>query len=413
MRIAIIGGGIGGLAASLFLQRALPSAEIVIFEQARALGDVGAGIQLSPNATRLLGRVGVMDDLLSVAVKPQRSHQRRWRDGTVIASSPMGDLIEQRFGAPYLHLHRADLITVLADHVNRNLGESSVRLGSHVSSVSDDGRAVVCIGQEPEPFDVIVGADGIHSVTRTHVLGVTPEARYSGHVAYRAVIPNVDPSTSGPILSEPEVNVWLGPGGHVVQYLLRRGELINLVIVVESTEAVPESWNEVGDPDVLRATFADWDPALRSLLARVETTMRWALHDHQPLHSWVRGPVCLLGDSAHPMLPYLAQGGAQSIEDGAALASSLSHLDGSGQPAHVNDALRAYQDRRIERTSTIQLNARQVGEANHLPDGEAQRLRDERLAEGPVRRAPGGLDLYGHDAEDASTVEKPERSQHT
>jgi salicylate hydroxylase len=406
MRIAIIGGGIGGLSAALFLQRTFPQAEFAIFEKARKLGEVGAGIQLSPNATRLLARVGVLADLEALAVRPLRSHQRRWRDGSIIATNPMGEMIEKRFGAPYLHLHRADLISVLARHVGERLPSGSLRLGTTVTGLSNDDGQVTLVSGAVENFDLVVGADGIHSVTRSHVLGEVPPARYSGHVAYRALIANSDDATGAPLLADPEVNIWLGPGAHVVQYLLRRSELINLVVVLESSETVSESWSEVGDPMQLRAAFAGWDPSLRRLLDRVEETMRWALHDHQPLDRWVRGHVCLLGDSAHPMLPYLAQGGAQSIEDAAALASSVANLSSGSDafPDQLDDALRSYQGRRLARTSAIQLSARDLGTTNHLPDGDAQRERDERLLQGPGRRAAGGLDLYGHDAEEEELI---------
>jgi salicylate hydroxylase len=374
MRAIVVGGGIGGLAAALFLERS--GHDVVIVEQARVFGAVGAGIQLSPNATLLLGRLGVLEDVEAVAVRPQRTNHRRWSDGSLLGTSPMGPEIEARYGSPYLHVFRPDLIDALARHVE-----------------TDSATVVLSDGTRIEG-DLVVGSDGIHSVVRPRVLGEAPDARYSGHIAYRAVLDNTDSSRpSGKLVDEADVNVWLGPGAHVVQYLLRREQLVNLVLVEESSESVAESWNQPGDPDAMRSRFQAWDPELNRILEPVRSTMRWALHDHQPLPHWTSERVCLLGDAAHPMLPYLAQGGAQSIEDGAALAALL------GRTASVPDDLRAYECCRIERTSEIQLAARAMGVSNHFPDGPDQQARDARMAEVGRRPGSGRLDIYGHDAE--------------
>jgi salicylate hydroxylase len=393
MRVAIVGGGIGGLSAALFLHRT--GHDVTVFEQAKRFSEVGAGIQLSPNATRLLDRINVLSDIDALAVHPLRGSHRRWADGSVIGTNPMGPVITERFGAPYLHVHRADLLGVLADAVVQRIGPSAVHLDSRVQRIERTGSLGATVHLEAGndfPADLVVGADGIHSMVRSFVSGSATSARYSGHVAYRALIENRDLGSLG----EPEVNVWLGPGAHVVHYLLRQGELFNLVAVVDSDDQVPESWNQPGDPDVLRARFADWAPELRAVLDRVTTTMRWALHDHQPLDSWINGPVCVLGDAAHPMLPYFAQGGAQSIEDGATLAQCLQGLTSLSELAA---GLSAYEQRRKERVTSIQVAARHQGVENHLPDGPEQQARDQRLAAGPGRGSAGGIDIYGHDAE--------------
>jgi salicylate hydroxylase len=391
MNITVIGGGIGGLSAALFLNAA--GHHVTVIEQAERFGAVGAGIQLSPNATRLLRHVDVLADVESVAVRPQLTKSRRWATGEVIGQASLGKDLEDRYGAPYLHVYRPDLIEVLARHVTHRLGSSVIRLGLLATSVDAATGTTHLSDGTTITSDVIVAADGIHSVGRTVVLGRQQSAQYSGHVAYRAVLPNVDPSTaSGRLCSEADVNIWLGPGAHVVQYLLHREELVNLVIVMESNEAVPESWNEPADPDHMRQRFADWDPGLTHLLDRVETSMRWALHDHQPLPRWTKDRLCLLGDAAHPMLPYLAQGGAQAIEDGAVLADTL------GIGATTADDLHTYEKRRLERTSAIQLAARAMGAQNHLPDGAEQAQRDERIREAGRRPTAGRLDIYGHDA---------------
>jgi salicylate hydroxylase len=392
MRAIVVGGGIGGLAAGLFLHRA--GHDVTILEQARAFGAVGAGIQLSPNATRLLRRIGVLDDLDQVSVRPQQSNQRRWSDGSVLSNAPMGSELEERFGAPYLHVYRPDLIKVLADHAIERLGRDRIRVDSSVTGVDVEAGVVRLHDGEQLEADLIVGSDGIHSVVRSAVLGHTSSAQFSGHIAYRAVLANVDASRpGGKLVDAADVNIWLGPGAHVVQYLLHKQELVNLVIVQESNEAIPESWHEAGDANVMRSRFVDWDAEVVRLLDKVESPMRWALHDHQPLDHWARGRACLLGDAAHPMLPYLAQGGAQSIEDAAALATVL-----QSSATTLADDLHAYELRRIPRTAAIQLTAQATGRHNHLPDGPDQIARDARLGEARMRPV-SRLDVFGHDAE--------------
>jgi salicylate hydroxylase len=385
MRIGIVGAGIGGLSTAAFLVRA--GHEVTVFEQASALGEIGAGIQLSPNATRLLARLGVGPALDAVAVRPEAIEQRRWADGTVLSRVELGDVVERAFGAPYLHVHRADLVEVLGTAVPA----ACVRTARRVTGVDPDGTVVLADATQ-ERFDAVIGADGIHSVVRRALVGDGP-ATFSGHVAYRALVPGDAVRALGwPALA----TAWLGPGAHVVHYYLRAGALHNIVAIHEDPTWTTESWTTPGDPEVLRAAFAGWAPAVRDLLALVERTHRWALHDRAPLPVWSRGHVTLLGDACHPMLPYVAQGGAQAVEDAAALAAAL---DGVA-PDAVPGALVRYESTRRERTTAVQTSARANATTFHLPDGEAQERRDAAMARAadPDPRASRVAWLYAHDA---------------
>lgn len=336
MHIAIVGGGIGGLAAAGFLHAA-GFDDVVVHEQSGALGEVGAGIQLSPNATRLLLRLGLAEALDAVAVRPTQVEQRRWADGTLLTTLPLGDAVAAEFGAPYLHVHRADLIEVL----------------------------------------------------RTAV-GAVDRPRFSGNVAYRGLLPADAVADLG--LSHTS-SLWMGPGAHLVHYFLRRGDLFNIVAIVADQSWTDESWTVPGDVATLVDAFAGWHPTVRAMLERLTVVHRWALHDRDPLERWSAGPVTLLGDACHPMLPYLAQGGAQAIEDAACLAACLA-AGGDDTP----DALRRYEQARLPRTSRVQGGARHASVTYHLADGPEQVARDAALAAplpAPWARIAW---LYGHDA---------------
>lgn len=396
LRVGIVGGGIGGLHAAAVLARA--GADVEVFEQAGSFADVGAGIQLSPNATRLLARLGdnVWGAVERVAVRPEAIVQRRWADGTELSRLSLHG-VEEAFGAPYLHVHRADL----ADLLRAAVPASALHVGIRVVAVATaaDGAALTTADGHQHTYDLVIGADGIHSVVRRFVVEHPVAPRFSGHVAYRALIPGGVASELGFAV---DATNWMGPAGHVVHYFVRAQTMFNVVAVTTGEWAV-ESWTEPGDPGDLRAAFAGWAEPLCRLLGRVTHTHRWALFDRDPLPSWTRGRVTLLGDACHPMLPYLAQGGAQAIEDGAALVGALS-ISGS-----VDDALRAYELARVGRTTGIVVGARRNGVTYHLPDGDEQMARDRRLmAERPAPGGPAGASaplsssplagIWAHDA---------------
>jgi salicylate hydroxylase len=387
MRIGIIGAGIGGLAAATALMQA--GHHVTVFEQAGQLGEVGAGLQLSPNATRILARWGVLPAVQACAVAPMRTEIRRWDDDRLLAALPLGEAVARRFGSPYLNVYRPDLIDVL----RRSAAAAELRLGLRVEQIALAGNEVrlVLPGGAELRCDLLIGADGVHSTVRTTCFENHP-ARFGGVAAYRATIERS-------LLDERDreliVTSRLGPGRHIVAYFVGRdARLCNVVAVVPATWSV-ESWHEQGDADELRAQFAGWSPAAQRLLRLVgDPVFRWALYDRTPLDQWVRGRIALLGDACHPMLPFQAQGACQAIEDAEALAWALPR---DGDARDLAAGLAWYETCRRSRTAPIQAQSWALNEMNHLPDGPEQRRRDESLA---AMTADASLDmraeLFGH-----------------
>ncbi|MDG4825478.1 FAD-dependent monooxygenase [Asanoa sp. WMMD1127] len=379
MRVAVVGGGIGGLVAALALRRA--GCDVRVYEQAPAVGTVGAGIQLAPNATRILDALGVLPAVRRVAVAPTAFEFRRWDDGRLLSSTALGPAAQDAYGAPYLHVHRGDLVAVLADVV-------PVETGARCVDVAPGARdaEVRFAGGRVERADLVVGADGIHSVVRHAILGAA-DARFTGHVAFRGLIPAA--RVAG-LPVERTATVRMGPGRHFVHYFVSAGRLLNVVCVVEENTWTRESWTDRGDPAELRAAFAGWDPVVRSLVDALDAPLKWALFDRLPFGRWSKGPVTLLGDACHPMLPYGAQGAAQAIEDAWVLAACL--RDNDDVPA----ALARYETLRHDRTARVQELSRGNAVRFHLPDGPQQEARDAAIA------SSNGLSpdidwLYGYD----------------
>lgn len=386
--VAVIGGGIGGLAGALALLRA--GFTVRVYEQSRALTEVGAGIQLAPNCTRILDRLGVLPAVERVAFAPAGFEFRRWDDGRLLSQTPLGPGIAATYGAPYLHVHRGDLVAVLADAV----GADRVETGRRCTGVNHDGvgAQIHFADGGTARVDVVVGADGIHSVIREALHG--PErAQFTGHVAYRGLVPS---ERLGHLALEPRCTVRLGPGAHFVHYFISAGRLHNVVCVVEEGSWTRESWTDAGDPDELRASFAGWHPTVRGIVEELDRPLKWALFDRPPLARWSAGPVTLLGDACHPMLPYGAQGAAQSIEDAAVLAECLRQADAADLPA----ALVRYETIRRGRTARVQQMSRANGSRFHLPDGPGQEARDAAMASS-FGLSPEIDWLYGHDPMEA------------
>lgn len=385
MRIVVIGGGIGGLSAALQLLKA--GLDVHVYEQAPRITEIGAGIQISPNASRLLHRLGLRPSMDAVGVRPLAVHQRRWDDGRTLQRAPVGREVETTFGAPYYHFHRADLATLLADalpperlHVGHKLVDLTQK-NERVTARFENGATVEA--------DLLVGADGIHSRVRTLVFG--PERpRFTGCVAWRGLVP-------AERIKHLDIEIashnWMGPDGHVVHYWVAGRRMMNVVCVVEHGDRTQESWTDKGEVADVLARYEGWHPTVRSLIGAFPETFVWALHDRAELPRWSDGRVTLLGDACHPMLPMMAQGAAQSIEDGAALASLLKAM-----PGDIESALARYEAARKPRATRLQ----QASAANrtrfHLPDGEAQRARDEALATSGDRSIANIGWLYGHDA---------------
>jgi salicylate hydroxylase len=343
--IAIVGGGIGGLFAAnaLLAQRF----QVSVYEQAPALGEVGAGVFLTPNSVRQLGRVGLGPAVEKWGARVGPGSRYFRYDGSPIAPVQVTD--SSGWNATF-GMHRADLVELLA----AGLPDDVVHTGHRCTSFEqrDDTARVSFSNGAVAEADVIVAADGIHSELRPYVFPPSNPV-FSGSVAYRGVLP-LERIPDWPTDSW---LMWLGKGKHFLAFPVRAGQLINYVGFVPADQRMKESWSSPGDPDVLRREFAGWDQRIESLLQKVQMTFRWALYDREPLPTWTRGRLTLLGDAAHPMLPHLGQGANQSIEDGMALATILARADCSTVPA----ALAAYERLRRERVAQVQRGARENG----------------------------------------------------
>jgi salicylate hydroxylase len=353
-RVVIIGAGIGGMTAALALHAA--GIEVHVFEQAPRLEGLGAGIQLAPNATRILRALKVLDAVDAVSFRPQAVQFRNWKSGTLIAAVPLGSTSESRHGAPYLHVHRGDLQTVLLDAVTAR--GIPMTFGRRCTGIDpcDDHVDVLFGDAALQRCDVLIGCDGIHSQIRTALFGAQAP-RFTGYVAWRGLVPAARLPAG---LIAPAATAWLGPRRHLVNYFVRRGELVNFVGVIETDGWQHESWTAAGDPDELRRDFAAWHPHVQELIAHADDCFKWALFDREPLPNWSVGRVTLLGDACHPMLPFLAQGGAAAIEDAWVLARRLEGAD--DEPA----ALVEYQRHRQPRTGRLQYEARRQGDMFHV-----------------------------------------------
>ncbi|MCI2421352.1 FAD-dependent monooxygenase [Saccharopolyspora sp. K220] len=385
-RIAVVGGGIGGLAAAAFLGRA--GLRATVYEQAPELGEVGAGLVASPNLVLLLRRLGVLDRLLECAVPIEVGWEfRRWEDGRVLSAENL-DACERLYGERTYTVHRADLLNV----VQAAIPEGSVRLGMRCLAVEigDDGAVLTFADGSRAAADVVIGADGVHSTVRAALIGPSP-ATFSGLCAFRALVPAERAPDFARRLAH---TLWIGPDHHLVHYPISAGKMINIVAFAPAGQDVVESWSATATKEEFLAEFEGWDPRLRELLHASGTPGRWALLDRAPLERWSRGRVTLLGDAAHPMFPFFAQGAAQSIEDAAVLARCL-----AADLADPSGALLRYQSIRRERTARIQAVSHQRADLNHLADGPEQQARDASLRDSDPLAANGWI--YGYDAEQA------------
>lgn len=355
--ILIAGAGIGGLTAALSL--AALGRDITLVERATGFSEIGAGLQLSPNASRILIDLGLGPALRRIATEPERVMVRAMRSGALLGEVALGAFMRERFGAPYWVAHRADLQMVLLDAV-RSRPNIRLLVGRSVIAVEDGPEAASALvetaggARETLRADLVVGADGIRSRVR-QALGGAREPVFSGSAAWRATVARDSVPSS---LAGNETGLWLGRGLHVVHYPIAGGRLVNIV-AVRGQAAPVEEWGAVGDPAELRATFAEAAPPLRALLDLPEDWLVWSLFDLRPTRT-ARGRIALLGDAAHPVLPFLAQGAALAIEDAAALAGTLSEADRS-TPA----ALARYARMRWARVRKVQAQARRNGRLYH------------------------------------------------
>jgi salicylate hydroxylase len=362
LRIGVVGGGIGGVAlTSALAQRGF---DVRIFERASAFGEVGAGIQVTPNAVKVLEALGLGEALRKAAFLPQAIVGRNWDTAKEIFRIPLADECPRLYNAPFFHVHRADLHRLLVESLPE--GVATLSAGCVDVRSSDDGAVAIFEDGSEFEADLIVGADGVRSTVRSKLFG-NDAPKFTGNMCFRAVVP-VDGSFD---FVSPDSSFWLGPKSHVVTYYVQCGQAVNIVAVNETAEWVEESWNAPSSREELLAAFAGWHPNIIKLFERVDSVFKWGLFDRDPMTTWSQGRVTLLGDSAHPMLPFLSQGAAMAIEDGYVLARSL-----AAHGVDVAAALRDYEEERIPRTSRVQLESRERGRTYHLPTLFAQRKRD-------------------------------------
>ena len=367
--IGIIGGGVGGLTAAASLLRA--GFDVQVYEQAGTLGEVGAGINIGPNASRILHRLGIADELGRTGVKPASFDQRRWDDGRILLRSPLGEAVEKAFGAPYYTFHRRDLHRALANAIPADRTHLAHRFthlmdhGDRVEAYFENGASI--------SVDALIGADGIHSVVR-HALFGPEKPRFTGCVAYRGMVPS---NHLRHLDLELTNQIWMGPNAHFVHYFVSAGRLVNFVAITEQDSWLGESWVDRGEVADVLAAFQGWHDQVLSIIGAADETYKWALFDRSPLQSWSAGRITLLGDACHPMLPFMGQGGAQAIEDGATLTTCLLKF--------LNDipaALHLYEQLRLPRASRLQGLSATNKIRFHMPDGPAQKQRDGEMALG-------------------------------
>jgi 2-polyprenyl-6-methoxyphenol hydroxylase-like FAD-dependent oxidoreductase len=387
LRIAIVGGGLGGLAAALFLRKA--GLHATVYEQASELREVGAGIVVPPNMVRPLAKLGLADKLPSFAVRLEAAWEfRRWQDGRVLFVQPMGEQCERLYGAHCYVAHRADLLALF----EQALASQQLCLDHRCVAVRQMENEVELTfvsraGHETKvASDVVIGADGIHSMIREAIVPKI-DARFSGLCAFRCLVP----SEKAPEMAlRPVQTLWLGPGRHFVHYPICGGRLVNIVAIVPAGDWRTESWTAEGQIAELIKEFMGWDHRVHKLITSASDTKRWALYDRQPLEHWAAGRITLLGDAAHAMLPFFAQGAAQAIEDAAVLAA---YLRSAGEES-VPQALRRYEEVRRPRAIQAQLMSRGREVPNHLPDGSEQQRDSEFTNDDPLRQSAW---LYGYD----------------
>lgn len=370
-KVAIIGGGIGGLTAAVAMKKM--GIEVAVYERAAVLGEVGAGLQLGPNAVKVINALGLEDKLMSFAAEPSTMCSIKWDDATLRSREPLSAISQQKYGARYLAAHRADL----HDMLKEALDPSQLHLGKTVidCSQNDSGAVATFADGTQVEADVLIGADGIHSVIRSKLFCEAP-ARFTNQTCWRAMIPMSEvPTKIGPNgsvdLAHGEYSGWIGPTGHVICYPIRSGEVFNMFIGRVSDEWVDETWTTPSTNEELIAAFAGWNEALLAMFSKAGDCYKWGIRDRDPLDTYVKGRIALLGDAAHPMMPTLAQGAAQSIEDGFTIARTL--RDSSGD---AFTGLAAYDTERVKRAGGVQLQAREQFQRNRMNPAPPAMSRD-------------------------------------
>ncbi len=387
-RIAIVGAGLGGLAAANALLA--KGFDVRLYEQSHELKEVGAGVQLSPNAMKVLMALGLDRGVVSNAFEPERHVVRSWKSGKVISATQMKGVYNHQFGAGYYGFHRHDLHAALLEPIPRERITLDAKCIG-VETLADSARVRFADGRSIEA-DVVVGADGIHSVVREALFG-KDDPRFTDHIVWRGVVPTeVLPKD----LIEPDMTAWFGPHSTFVTYYMRGGTLVNWGGFCAAGDWRQESWRVEGDRSEALKTYAGWNPAITTLIANTDKLYKWALYDRDPLRQWTKGRITLLGDAAHPMLPYLAQGACMAVEDAYALSALLARREGT-----FEEKLKAYEALRLPRTAQVQRSSSARARTNELVSPLAQLKRDiayklQKLIN-PARHTYGVEWIYGYD----------------
>jgi salicylate hydroxylase len=359
-RVLIAGAGLGGLAAAACLLKR--GFEVRVFEQAPQLGEIGAGIQQSANSVKVLYDLGLREALDRVGVKPRDYEFRRFDTGELLHKIPFAEEHERNHGAPYYHLHRADFHRILVDKV-RSLDPDCIALNAKATGFSEAADGVTLeLGNETVKGDVVVGADGIKSAVRAQIAGETP-AHYTGYVAWRITVPRARLPAD---IMEVVGAVWCGPKNHCVLYWIAAGNVLNFVGCPRHEQWEEESWTQRRPWQELKAMYSDWHPKIRTIIDAADRNecFRWALNNREPIRDWSTKRATLLGDAAHPTLPFLAQGACMAVEDGAILARAL---EGSGT---IADALQVYQRARVDRTARVVVQSTEMAGIYQIDDPE-------------------------------------------
>ena len=353
-RVLIAGGGIAGLTAALAFNQF--GWDAVVLEQASAFEEIGAGLQISPNAMKVYQALGLEDELVSLGFLPEALELRHGRSGRRVFKIDLSDA-KRRWGAPYLHLHRADLLKALENTIRKH-AHIELRLNARIERYEHQTGGVVAYleGGGYLNGDLLIGADGIHSKVRQQLIG-SDKPNFTGNIAWRATVPMERLAGATPPAT---ACVWAGPKRHAVTYRLRGGALANFVGVVERNTPTQETWTQTGPKSQALSDFDGWDPVILELIEKADTLHHWALYDRDPLPRWQDGHTVLIGDAAHPTLPFMAQGAAMGIEDAYFLAKLCTERR-DALPA----ALTEFYTQRIDRTSAIQSGSRARAKTFH------------------------------------------------